>query len=336
MEVRGQEKGYNRDSTTVHGDAIFNPSSQTLDHDHHLLYHHHHQHHQLNPPPQDTHNRPIRDPDTDSDPVPAPVATTSTDRSTTPPTTRTTTHTAATATTLIIRYRECLRNHAASMGGHVVDGCGEFMPAGEEGTQEALKCAACDCHRNFHRKETDGANSYYYKKFHHRQLVAPPPPPPPFNYQQHNCRLSLGLSNSTSIAAAPVVAPLMMAFGGGGGAEAESSSDDLNMFHSNAGGQSSSVLQHRQQQPKYSKKRFRTKFNQEQKEKMMELAEKINWRIQKQDEEEVQEFCAQVGIKRQVFKVWMHNNKQQAAVKKKEIPIEVHMANHWSKLCIKC
>ncbi|KAL5764665.1 hypothetical protein ACOSQ2_017259 [Xanthoceras sorbifolium] len=27
------------------------------------------------------------------------------------------------------------------------------MPSGDESTLEALKYAACDCHRNFHRKE---------------------------------------------------------------------------------------------------------------------------------------------------------------------------------------
>ncbi|GAB2290734.1 hypothetical protein Dimus_025007 [Dionaea muscipula] len=54
------------------------------------------------------------------------------------------------------KYRECLKNHAVNIGGYATDGCGEFMPAGEEGTLDALKCAACNCHRNFHRKETDG------------------------------------------------------------------------------------------------------------------------------------------------------------------------------------
>ncbi|XP_060180588.1 uncharacterized protein LOC132610297 [Lycium barbarum] len=54
-----------------------------------------------------------------------------------------------------IRYGECLKNHAASMGGHAVDGCGEFTPNGGEGTPGALKCAACKCHRNFHKKEID-------------------------------------------------------------------------------------------------------------------------------------------------------------------------------------
>ncbi|KAL0441834.1 UNVERIFIED_CONTAM: Zinc-finger homeodomain protein 11 [Sesamum radiatum] len=48
-------------------------------------------------------------------------------------------------------YRECLRNHAASLGSYATDGCGEFtlddtVPGG------GLNCAACGCHRNFHRK----------------------------------------------------------------------------------------------------------------------------------------------------------------------------------------
>ncbi|KAG4919646.1 hypothetical protein JHK85_057927 [Glycine max] len=60
---------------------------------------------------------------------------------------------------IIIRYKECLKNHAAAIGGNATDGCGEFMAAGEEGTLEALKCSACNCHRNFHRKEIESSDS---------------------------------------------------------------------------------------------------------------------------------------------------------------------------------
>ncbi|XP_072979560.1 mini zinc finger protein 2-like [Typha angustifolia] len=49
-------------------------------------------------------------------------------------------------------YCECQKNHAASIGGHAVDGCREFMAEGEEGAIGALKCAACGCHRSFHRR----------------------------------------------------------------------------------------------------------------------------------------------------------------------------------------
>ncbi|MQM00901.1 hypothetical protein Taro_033648 [Colocasia esculenta] len=54
-----------------------------------------------------------------------------------------------------VRYRECRRNHAASIGGYAVDGCREFMAAGEEGTTAALRCAACSCHRSFHKREVE-------------------------------------------------------------------------------------------------------------------------------------------------------------------------------------
>ncbi|XP_018443000.1 mini zinc finger protein 1 [Raphanus sativus] len=54
-----------------------------------------------------------------------------------------------------VRYVECQKNHAANIGGYAVDGCREFMASGDAGTDEALRCAACGCHRNFHRKEVD-------------------------------------------------------------------------------------------------------------------------------------------------------------------------------------
>ncbi|TVU36311.1 hypothetical protein EJB05_18241, partial [Eragrostis curvula] len=69
-----------------------------------------------------------------------------------------------------VRYHECLRNHAAALGGHVVDGCGEFMPGAGAG-DDALKCAACGCHRSFHRKD-DGQQQP------RRQLLLPAPAPP--------------------------------------------------------------------------------------------------------------------------------------------------------------
>ncbi|XP_057785523.1 zinc-finger homeodomain protein 5-like [Salvia miltiorrhiza] len=129
-----------------------------------------------------------------------------------------------------ISYRECLKNHAATIGGNVTDGCGEFMPAGQDGTLQALTCAACTCHRNFHRAASivrmpDLA--------FHLNAVAPPPP----------------------------------------------------------------------------QKRFRTKFTAAQKEKMVDFADKVGWRIPREDDAELQRFCSEAGVKRQVFKVWMHNNK---------------------------
>ncbi|KAJ9166082.1 hypothetical protein P3X46_020878 [Hevea brasiliensis] len=215
-----------------------------------------------------------------------------------------------------VRYRECLRNHAASVGGNVFDGCGEFMPGGEEGTLEALKCAACECHRNFHRKEVDG-ETQFSPSSRRSPLVLQLPPPLPSPTVLHHQIYSLGLH--TSPTTANVVQPMSVAFGGGGGGGGggtESSSEDLNnAFQSKAEGVPPP--------PPYvlSKKRFRTKFTQDQKVKMMEFAERIGWRINKQEEEEVQKFCAEVGVKRRVFKVWMHNNKNMKKQQQEEEPL---------------
>ncbi|KAK4747291.1 hypothetical protein SAY87_026328 [Trapa incisa] len=56
-----------------------------------------------------------------------------------------------------VHYGECRKNHAASLGGYATDGCREFMASGEEGTANALSCAACGCHRSFHRRQMDTA-----------------------------------------------------------------------------------------------------------------------------------------------------------------------------------
>ncbi|OEL34075.1 Mini zinc finger protein 1 [Dichanthelium oligosanthes] len=63
--------------------------------------------------------------------------------------------TASRKETKVVHYRECQRNHAASIGGYAVDGCREFMASGAEGTAAALICAACSCHRSFHRREVE-------------------------------------------------------------------------------------------------------------------------------------------------------------------------------------
>lgn len=363
MELQGKDKeigmtssmGYNRDSSstvstpinsvagemirdqgTVHGDAIFS-LPQTLDQHNHPLYHHHQlnsqQQQQQPQTQQNLQNKPragSSNPEAQH-PDPGPVSVANTTATSTKEANRSNQRSPAQAptTTAIItapsiRYRECLKNHAASMGNHVVDGCGEFMPSGEDGTPAALKCAACDCHRNFHRKEIDGesqsqsqyaAHSLYtynnhpsrnnstQRNHHHQQQQQPPLP---FHHHQQHHRISYTSPQTASIA------PWMMTFGGVGGGSSggldESSSEDLNMFHSSAGGQTSMQAK---------KKRFRTKFSQEQKDKMMEFAETLGWRIQKQDDQQVHDFCTQVGVKRQVFKVWMHNNKQ-ASKKKHE------------------
>ncbi|CAM0874417.1 unnamed protein product [Alopecurus aequalis] len=52
---------------------------------------------------------------------------------------------------VVVQYMQCQRNHAARTGGHAVDGCREFLASGPEGAA-ALLCAACECHRSFHKR----------------------------------------------------------------------------------------------------------------------------------------------------------------------------------------
>ncbi|XP_071704344.1 zinc-finger homeodomain protein 2-like [Rutidosis leptorrhynchoides] len=231
------------------------------------------------------------------DPDPAPTLSQAPSQPPLPPSI-TTRHVAA----VVVRYRECLKNHAANMGAHVLDGCGEFMPNGEDDTPEALKCAACECHRSFHRREVEGESQSSY---HVQHTVPPPhvaavplaPAPTPSSQQQQQQQQQQHRYHHR-------MQPMMMAFGGANGVPAESSSEDLNIYRAYDGVGST------------SKKRFRTKFTQEQKDKMQDFADRIGWKIQKQDEQEILQFCSAIGLKKQVFKVWMHNNKQ--TTKKKE------------------
>eukprot|EP01018_Ginkgo_biloba_P005778 Gb_14977 [translate_table: standard] len=193
--------------------------------------------------------------------------------------------TAAAAVKKTVRYRECLKNHAAGIGGHAIDGCGEFMPSGEDGTLEALKCAACGCHRNFHRREVEGEPPCYYCYNPKKDSRKRGPP------------LPLALPSSPGGMVPRLSPQMIMAFGSG--------PIDIDQEHDMGihGLHGASMVM------PIMKKRFRTKFTQEQKDKMCTFAEKIGWRIQKHDEAAVQQFCMELGVKRHVLKVWMHNNK---------------------------
>ncbi|KAJ4717631.1 Zinc-finger homeodomain protein [Melia azedarach] len=228
----------------------------------------------------------------------------------------------------MIKYKECLKNHAASMGGNATDGCGEFMPSGEEGTIEALNCSACNCHRNFHRKEIEGEQQqqqqqaaispfdcYHHNPHfnrvgrkvilgHHKNILAATPE-------------ALGYPTATgtlisSRAAAPTPHQMIMSYNMG---SLPSESDE----QEDGGGVVMAARpthhHHHHLHHQLAKKRFRTKFTQEQKEKMFNFAEKVGWKIQKQEESVVQQFCQEIGVKRRVLKVWMHNNKHNLAKK---------------------
>ena len=147
-------------------------------------------------------------------------------------------------------YRECPRNHAASLGSYATDGCGEFTLDADSVSSPSLQCMACGCHRNFHRKVT-----------------------------------------------CPVVEGPQVVTGGSGDMMEYSGGEGRMEMGERSGGGS-------------SKKRFRTKFSAEQKEKMLGFAEKLGWKLQRKEvDDEIERFCKSVGVTRQVFKVWMHNHK---------------------------
>lgn len=196
-------------------------------------------------------------------------------------------------------YKECMKNHAASIGGHALDGCCEFMPGPTANLLDptSLTCAACGCHRNFHRRDPDDP-----APLHH---LIPPSAARRAHSPPSASQLLLSLSGHAQSPSGPsdhemMQTPTTVGSGGGGIV--------MGYYTSNngvgSGGQNGSFQ---------SKKRFRTKFSQDQKEKMYEFSEKIGWRLKKGEEKLVQDFCKEVGVDRCVFKVWMHNNKHSAS-----------------------
>nr|XP_028965134.1 zinc-finger homeodomain protein 1-like isoform X2 [Malus domestica] len=221
----------------------------------------------------------------------------------------------------VVRYRECLKNHAVGIGGHALDGCCKFLAAGPEGTLDALKCAACNCHRNFHRKEGDPpGHGLGVITDACGQLV-------PHHGQQHHPQFSPYYRTPAGflhVAAHHRLLALPSTSGGGGTHSGGQEQDDDVSNPSGGGGGGSGGLgmgMGMHGTASSGKKRFRTKFSQEQKERMLSLAERLGWRIQKQDEPAVQQFCNETGVNRHVLKVWMHNNKHTLAI--------------WRRICLK-
>ncbi|KAJ0988555.1 hypothetical protein J5N97_006911 [Dioscorea zingiberensis] len=158
-------------------------------------------------------------------------------------------------------YLECVRNHAANLGGHAVDGCGEFISSSsaDPAVPSSLLCAACGCHRNFHRRHSLSQRSPSPSSSDAPSLpLRSPSPPPP-------AHMLLALRSGFGSGANPIPAP--------------------------------------------PRKRFRTKFTAEQKDMMHELAQELGWRMRRKDEGFLEKKCREIGVRRSVFKVWMHNNK---------------------------
>ncbi|KAI5419268.1 zinc-finger homeodomain protein 2 [Lathyrus oleraceus] len=193
-------------------------------------------------------------------------------------------------------YKECRKNHAFKIGCYAIDGCCEFLPAGTEGTVEFFKCAACGCHRNFHRKETIVVTV--------EQALSPlninrfPQPTPISTVFQ----TSTGYVHVNGPPRGAIIYPALPSavVHGREHLSREKIEDNVCVVESiNGDGEGSSN----------SKKRFRTKFTHEQRKKMFDFAVKSGWKIPKKDENLVEEFCNEIGVKCQILKVWMNNNK---------------------------
>jgi ZF-HD class homeobox domain-containing protein len=240
-------------------------------------------------------------------------------------------------------YRECLKNHAASLGAHALDGCGEFMPsaAATAADPSSLKCAACGCHRNFHRRTVDGS------------------PPPPISAPAQLAAL-VGVLHGLPSQQRRDETPEDRLPAVDDGDDSDSDSDASEYDEERSVSPAPPQLHHHapapvaQKPPPYypsvapqmllslgpegapvqrlpaahhhlmtspasappapgggavPRKRFRTKFTAEQKQRMQELSERLGWRLQKRDEAIVDECCRDIGVGKGVFKVWMHNNK---------------------------
>ena len=170
----------------------------------------------------------------------------------------------------IVRYMECMHNHAASLGYYSIDGCCEFLKDGVDGTPESLICAACGCHRSFHRKEVlfhDGTTEVWY--LHRPVTIAPAPIPMSNNIFCYNLR-------------PPPLPPLNQ---------------------NEIGSEKFKVAEMER------RKKPRTKLTKQQKERMSAFAERLGWKSPRHNDEEIRKFCSDVGISRRVFKVWLNNNR---------------------------
>ncbi|GMI75347.1 hypothetical protein HRI_001204000 [Hibiscus trionum] len=190
---------------------------------------------------------------------------------------------------MVLSYKECLKNHAASLGGHALDGCGEFMPSPSATPTDpaSFKCAACGCHRNFHRRDSHDTPAFIRRLPPPPNAATPssspspthsPTPPSPVPYSYYTSAPHMLLALTTAYSSGPSV-PMIK--------------NTTTTNNNNPSG----------------RKRARTKFSKEQKEKMHAFAERLGWRMQKSEARSIDEFCYEVGVDRGVFKVWMHNNK---------------------------
>ncbi|KAK4339900.1 hypothetical protein RND71_041362 [Anisodus tanguticus] len=199
----------------------------------------------------------------------------------------------------VMKYFECMHNFAARSMGHVLDGCGEFCPTGAPGAPESLICAACHCHRNFHRKvevEVEAGVELPIYEYNFIYLiisstdidsVAVVVPPTLTTSRQQSARTSLKLQNKNSVVIALAAPP-------------------RTVRTTEMGGE---VVDHSFKTKNSSSSSVRMRLNHVQKERVMAFAEKMGWRWTKNNEQVIP-FCAEIGITPNFLKNWIENNRR--------------------------
>ncbi|KAL7002080.1 hypothetical protein U1Q18_003231 [Sarracenia purpurea var. burkii] len=181
----------------------------------------------------------------------------------------------------IVTYCECQRNYATQRGRYAVDGCTEFLKAGDDGTPAAMVCATCGCHRNFHRLvEVPVRIEPGVDQILHQMAVA-----------------GLGNPRRIPVVAAgdpnQVVVPAPPAPAAAAIANEEENPGDGEV----------------EEEPEL-RRRGRTRLTTAQKDAMRAYAERLGWTLQGHSEEELLHFCSEIGIIPQVFRAWMNNNRR--------------------------
>ncbi|XP_030529127.1 zinc-finger homeodomain protein 6-like [Rhodamnia argentea] len=154
------------------------------------------------------------------------------------------------------------------MGKYMLDGCSEYSP---KNPSTDLLCAACRCHRNFHRKVaifdlemTEASGNYITGG---QNIITP---------EEESLDLEVAL-------------PML---------DAGREEERLNQLVAPA-------------QPEKKQRRRKSKFTDEQVNQMRAFSEWLAWSTRDRTRaEEIKEFCAKMGISWTVFKTWLHNNKK--------------------------
>ncbi|XP_042502718.1 zinc-finger homeodomain protein 5-like [Macadamia integrifolia] len=170
-------------------------------------------------------------------------------------------------------YGACMKNHAAKLGSHATDGCGEFCRA-----VSGFHCAACGCHQNFHEKMAvevstggggggrgEGGSNYVKVK---TEVV---------NVSDDE--------KSMEVAMAVEQPP------------------PLNVAEQHQQGVVGQMIRLRRR----TSEKF--KLTDEQRQQMFAFATSLGWSMKRERCDDINQFCEQIGVPRPVFKTWLYNKK---------------------------